>query len=42
MHVFLYKMMVLTGRLLQQTIGIPMRTKWALLLSDLFLYAYET
>jgi len=29
------------GRVFQQTIGIPMGTNCALLLSDLFLYSYE-
>ena len=30
-----------SGRIFQQTIGIPMGTNYALLLADLFLYLYE-
>ena len=31
----------LGGQLFRQMIGIPMRTDWAPLLADLFLYSYE-
>ena len=33
--------MEFSGRIFQQTIGIPMGTKWAPLLSDSILYSYE-
>jgi hypothetical protein len=32
---------MLGGRVLQQTVGIPMGTNCAPLLADLFLYSYE-
>ena len=32
---------VFAGKVFQQTVGIPMGTKWAPLLDDIFLYSYE-
>jgi hypothetical protein len=35
-------LVIIGGRVFQQTVGISMGTKCALLLADLFLYLYET
>ena len=37
-----YLIIMLAGRVFQQTVGIPMGTNCAPILADLFLYSYET